>query len=86
MPETERERIPQQRRAPITFVQLSGAYWGEGADQRSWHVAPTEDVWRLAYFDVEVEEPVVVGTYPTAEKAQQRAGAATAAHPAPTAG
>jgi hypothetical protein len=68
----------------MTFVELSGAYWGEGAGNRSWHVAGTSDGWRLEFFDVGVEEPVLVGTYPTADEARRRSGVATGRHRSPT--
>ena len=81
MPETDRDRIPRQRTRPIQFVALSGAHWGAGADLRSWHVSGTSAGWRLEFFDVEDEEPVVVGTYPTADEARLRAGKLTGARP-----
>lgn len=59
----------------MAFVELSGSYWGAGPDLRSWHVTPTPDGWRLAFFEVEDEEPVLVGTFPTAGEAKHEAEA-----------
>jgi hypothetical protein len=81
MAETDPGRIPRQRRTPTVFVEWSGAYWAEGTDDRSWHVQAFPAGWRLEFFDVGDEEPVVVGTYPTADEARLRAGKLTGARP-----
>ena len=69
----------------MAFVALSGTFWGDGADHRSWHVKESPAGWQLEYFDVEDEEPVPVGTYPTADEAKLQAGAGTGARRSPTA-
>ena len=64
----------------MAFVELSGAFWADGADRRSWHVKESPSGWRVEYFDGD-EEPVPVGTYPTAEEAKRQAGVATRRSP-----
>jgi hypothetical protein len=73
MPKTDRDRIPRQRTRPVEFVELSGAYWGDGGDLRSWHVKKSPAGWELEFFEVEDEEPVLAGTYPTADLAKVQA-------------
>lgn len=81
MSETERDRIPRQRSRPVAFVALSGVYWGDGADRRSWLAKESPAGWQLVYFDVEDEEPVLAGTFATAEEAKRQAGVATRRSP-----
>lgn len=80
MPEIDRDRIPQQRGRPMAFVELSCAFWGDGTDHRSWHVKQSPAGWRVEVFDV-AEEPIPVGTYPTAEEAKRQAGVAARRSP-----
>lgn len=80
MPETDRDRIPQQRGRPMAFVELSGAYWGDGPDHRSWHVKESPTGWLLEFFDAD-EEPVSAGTYPTAAQAKRQAAVASRRSP-----
>lgn len=79
MSESARERIPHQRRRPLAFVEWSGAFWADGPDRRSWLVKQSSPGWRLEFFEVEDEEPVLAGTYPTSDEAKLRAGRVTGA-------
>lgn len=79
MSETERDRIPRQRSRPVAFVAVSGVFWGDGDDRRSWLVRESPAGWQLVHFDVEDEEPVLAGTFATAQEAKLHTGAGSAA-------
>ncbi len=69
--------VPQQQRRTIAFAEVSDGHWGEGPDQRRWHITRAFTGWRLEFLDPTDETATYAGTHSTLDRAKLEAEVVT---------